>query len=309
MDANLTISPAISTIRNTIELRANSAIITIFGDAILPRGGNIWLGSLIELAHSLGISERLVRTGVYRLSQEGWLTSHSQGRRAYYALTEPGEEKFNEAQRRIYAVEPVNWDGVWRMVQLLPQISTPTRKSLKRELGWLGFGQISPTMFIHPTEPRASVERVLKRLDAEDDTLVFRAELSQTVQSDRIQNIVRTAWTLDALNAEYARFISTFIAFESATSATLTSIDAFVLRILLVHDYRRLLLKDPVLPDQLLPGDWNGTQARILAATIYRQIASSADRFVVDHLQTDEGETPPLSRDYWARFGGLEKVI
>ena len=43
---------------DTIDLKANSTLITIFGDAISPRGGEIWLGSLITLAATLGISEQ-----------------------------------------------------------------------------------------------------------------------------------------------------------------------------------------------------------------------------------------------------------
>ena len=54
-------------------LRGGSLIITVFGDAILPRGGSIWLGSLIKLVQPLGLSERLVRTSVFRLAQDGWL--------------------------------------------------------------------------------------------------------------------------------------------------------------------------------------------------------------------------------------------
>ena len=54
-------------------LRAKSLVMTVFGDAIAPRGGSVWLGSLISLLDPLGISERLVRTSVFRLTEEGWL--------------------------------------------------------------------------------------------------------------------------------------------------------------------------------------------------------------------------------------------
>ena len=45
-----------------------------------------------------------------------------------------------------------------------------------------------------------------------------------------------------------------------------TEESAFLLRIPLIHDYRRLLLRDPELPDVLLPGDWPGHQAGNCAA-------------------------------------------
>ena len=52
-------------------LRSGSLLMTILGDAIAPRGGRVTLGSLIRLAEPLGLPERLVRTSVARLAQDG----------------------------------------------------------------------------------------------------------------------------------------------------------------------------------------------------------------------------------------------
>ncbi len=46
--------------RQQDRVQAGSLIISIFGDAVLPRGSRIWLGSLIELLDPLGLNERLV---------------------------------------------------------------------------------------------------------------------------------------------------------------------------------------------------------------------------------------------------------
>ena len=57
--------PALETLvdnfRNRRPIRAGSLIITVYGDAILPRGGTVWLGSLINLLEPLGLNQRLVR--------------------------------------------------------------------------------------------------------------------------------------------------------------------------------------------------------------------------------------------------------
>src|SRR5262245_30400059 len=82
--------------------RANSLIITIYGDFIAPHGGTIWLGSVIKLVEPLGLNERVVRTSVYRLSQEKWLVSQQIGRKSYYSLTASGRKRFEHAYRRIY---------------------------------------------------------------------------------------------------------------------------------------------------------------------------------------------------------------
>ena len=43
-------------------LRAWSLIITLYGDAIVPRGGSLWLGALIEIMDLFGIDGGHVRT-------------------------------------------------------------------------------------------------------------------------------------------------------------------------------------------------------------------------------------------------------
>jgi len=297
----------IGVLKRRVKLRANSAIITLFGDAVLPRGGNIWLGSLIALAASLGIAERQVRTGVYRLAQQGWLTARSRGRRAFYTLTGPGLEKFHEAQRRIHAVEPVVWNGEWQLVQLPTDLPAAERLSLRRELGWLGFSRIGPSLFAHPSKESDAVAGLLARHRLTGGSLVFRARLAETVSEAHIRRVVATAWKLDALNRDYGRFLKTFNPVAEALEAglELSDEDAFVLRILLIHDYRRLLLKDPVLPDPLLPADWHGHAARDLTVAIYRQVAAAADRHLVAHLETYSGKIPALDAAYWQRFGGL----
>ena len=56
--------------RQKSRIQAGSLITTVFGDAILPRGGRVSLGSMIQLLEPLGVKERLVRTAVYRLVKE-----------------------------------------------------------------------------------------------------------------------------------------------------------------------------------------------------------------------------------------------
>ena len=78
--------------RSRPTLRAGSLITTVFGDSIAPRGGTVWLGSLIRAMAEFGVSERLVRTSVFRLVKDGWLQSSQVGRRSFYSLTNEGRE-------------------------------------------------------------------------------------------------------------------------------------------------------------------------------------------------------------------------
>ena len=111
-------------------LRSGSLITTVFGDAISPRGGNVWLGSLISVMADFGISERLVRTSVFRLVRDGWLQSEQVGRRSYYSLTDDGRARFEQATQRIYSVPVGRWDSRWCLL-LLSGLPTSSKELVR----------------------------------------------------------------------------------------------------------------------------------------------------------------------------------
>jgi phenylacetic acid degradation operon negative regulatory protein len=69
------------------------------------------------------------------------------------------------------------------------------------------------------------------------------------------------------------------------------------LRTLLIHEYRRVLLRDPNLPEALLPAGWPGIQARALCETLYRGLLSGSESFLHTLVETPEGPltATPLS--------------
>jgi phenylacetic acid degradation operon negative regulatory protein len=98
---------------DTAPPRAKSLVVTVWGDALAPHGGAVWLSGLIRLLAPLGLNERLVRTSVYRLARDGWLASRQAGRRSLYRLTAQGRRRFESAYRRIYAPPSDAWYGYW----------------------------------------------------------------------------------------------------------------------------------------------------------------------------------------------------
>src|ERR1700722_5281665 len=132
-------------------LRSGSLLITLLGDAIAPRGGRITLGSLIRLAEPLGLPERLVRTSVARLAQDGWLAARRSGRTSEYALTPGGRRRFAAATRRIYGARPHSWNRRWTLIVLAPRGPAQRGERLREELHWMGFGQFAPDVFGHPS--------------------------------------------------------------------------------------------------------------------------------------------------------------
>ncbi|MDU7558668.1 MAG: phenylacetic acid degradation operon negative regulatory protein PaaX, partial [Pseudomonas sp.] len=163
-------------------IRASSLIITLYGDAIEPHGGTVWLGSLIQLLEPVGINERLIRTSIFRLTKEGWLSAEKVGRRSYYSITGAGRRRFDKAFKRVYSSTVPAWDGSWCLV-MLTQLAQDKRKQVREELEWQGFGAISPVLLACPRSDRADVNATLADFDAQEDTIVFETTAQDVMAS------------------------------------------------------------------------------------------------------------------------------
>jgi len=287
-------------------IRGGSLIITIYGDAISPRGGTVWLGSLIKLLEPLGLNQRLVRTSIFRLTKEGWLTSTQVGRRSYYSLTDTGRRRFESAFRRIYAELYPEWDGKWDMV-ITTQLDVELRKVVKKELEWLGFGNIAPGVMAHPMADMVDVSTTLQDLCVNNEVIHMESQLIGTQTSTPLKELVHECWNLQQLAEDYQTFLERFRPIFRALEGakTLDPEQCFQLRTLMIHHYRRVLLRDPQLPEKLLPAEWAGTSARILARNIYRLVHVKAEEYLSVTQETADGPLPEPAPRFYKRFGGL----
>lgn len=294
--------------RSRPTLRAGSLITTVFGDAIAPRGGTVWLGSLIRVMANFGISERLVRTSVFRLAKDGWLKSEQIGRRSYYSLTEEGRARFDQATNRIYGAPSPSWNGEWCLL-LLSALDTDSKETVRKECGWLGFGALSANVLAHPAPDFAELEKCLQRVDAGDGVVVMRGT---TLRSENaMRELTRSCWNLDDIDARYSTFTRRFRPLMKALSdgPELTEKSAFIVRTLLIQEYRKVLLRDPQLPVELLPAGWNGAAAYQLCRNLYRKIHAAADAYLDTRLESADGPLPPPAASFTRRFGGLNDGV
>ncbi|RBW51858.1 phenylacetic acid degradation operon negative regulatory protein PaaX [Marinobacter sp. F3R11] len=287
-------------------LRAGSLIITTYGDIVHPRGGNVWLGSLMKLLKSMGVSERLIRTSVYRLVQDGWLQAEKVGRCSYYSVTGAGLRRFQQAFEHVYTLGTDDWDGSWCLV-FLNQLEPETRARVREELKWLSFGSMATGVMEHPRFTRNELLPLLQEWGALEDTIVMQTQPLEQRSPRALRRQVKESWNLDELGFRYKRFLETFRPLwrELSTNDNLSPEDCVTARILLIHEYRKILLRDPLLPDELLPGDWEGRSAKQLCRNLYRAIYSRADQHLASALENASGPLPGPSQGFYRRFGGL----
>jgi phenylacetic acid degradation operon negative regulatory protein len=289
--------------------KANSLMITVFGDSVAPRGAPMWLGGLIRMVAPLGLSDRLVRTAVNRLTNDNWLARETAGRRAFYGLSEAGHERFESATARIYAPDTQSWNGQWCLVVTSAATLESTRREvLKRDLAWQGFGAVAPGVFAHPLPDLDALGQVLDEHGIRDQTAIFRADPHEIMsdESPALADLVGRGWDLRSLEQSYTALVDRFTPMLDQADK-LDPRHAFVTRSLLIHEYRRAILRDPLLPDALLPKDWPGTAARALCRALYRRIWQTAETHVETNLETADGSLPEASASFFRRFGGLDQ--
>jgi phenylacetic acid degradation operon negative regulatory protein len=287
--------------------RAKSLMMTIFGDAIVPHGGRLWLGSLIELVAPLGVTDRLVRTSVFRLAQEGWLVASREGRRSSYALLPEARPRFERANRRIYAPPGLDWDGSWTLL-LAPggSIDASLRAAVRKELEWEGYAMLAPGLLAHPAGDPDSLAEILARVDGAGRIFACRATELEGIDARPLGELVNEGWNLSGVIDSYRRFIADFSPLLALLQTQAPAPQAaFVMRSLLIHAYRRVQLHDPMLPLALLPKPWPGSDAYALAQAIYRLTWAPAEQYLMDVLRREDDAAPQAETAFYERFGGL----
>ncbi len=293
------------------QLSGTSLIMTVFGDCIFHRGGLVSLASLIQVMDVFGLNERSVRTAVFRLVQNGWLISEKIGRTSYYRITESSRQRFIVADQKIYSFSHTDWDQKWDLV-LLSSVELENKITLKKELEWLGFGNIATNVMAYPGCDHLKLQNLLLNLNMTDQVVLFKAETLELWQESypTVKRMVDTNWPVQELMQRYEKFIADFREFLNLIDldgeAALDVVQAFQIRILLIHQYRRILLKDPNLPFELLPADWPALTARNLSSNLYHAVFQAADEFFLQTARTSEGTMPPAHPQFYKRFGGLK---
>jgi phenylacetic acid degradation operon negative regulatory protein len=277
-------------------IRVWSLVITVFGDAVNPRGGEIWLGSLQDLMQRLGVEPGALRAAMSRLTSDGWLVRIREGRNSYYRLARAGEAEFTTATRRIYTTRKQTWDGRWSVV-LAGHLKTKRKDVLRRDLLSAGFGMIGRDVFLRP-EPEDGPEVAMPGGDA----FVMSARLTEET---RLQDLIRAAWNGDGSRQGFETFERSFAPLLQALQdgSELDPISAMAARTLLIHMFRRAVLREPGLPSELAPSDWAGDEARVLAEAVYSRLAAGSELWLDSCSRSGGDPLPAPAIDIATRFG------
>ena len=267
--------------------RVWSLLITVFGDAVAPRGGAVSSATLGLVTGRLGIGSGAVRTALSRLARDGWLERERRGRRSHYSLSASGRAPFAAASRRIYA----------------PADAAPDARPRLLAIGARGTGGTHP-----PGEPddgtaielRAGLWLLVERDAAQRARLAGAGYLVASAVPGPMPGWLAERLGLAALDARCRRLRERFGAL--AARPPTEPLDALAARLLLVHAWRRLLLRAPVLPPALAPDGWALPATRAFVAALYRALLPASERWLDDWGEGPDGPLPPADGAVRRRF-------
>ncbi|MEV5570265.1 PaaX family transcriptional regulator C-terminal domain-containing protein [Spirillospora sp. NPDC052269] len=210
---------------------------------------------LVRVGERFGIAEGTVRVALSRMVASGDLVQED----GAYALS---ERLISRQRRQDESRDPRTraWDGSWEIaVVTAERRPAAARAALRQAMSELRLAELREGTWLRP----ANLAR--PRPDIVEDQCVFLAGEPEQPPAE----LAATLWDLTAW-AGTARALLEALG-TAGTFAEQFTISAAVLR----H-----LLKDPILPDDLLPPDWPGPALR----EHYRSLAADLDRLILEHV-------------------------
>ena len=242
--------------------RVWSMLVTIFGDLAQAPRDRIDGPLLTRLTDGMGIRPEAVRVALHRLRNEDWITSVKSGRTSSHALTSRGRRESEAATVLIYSTAeelPADWQLV---------MTESNDADLRAATLAAGFVQLAPRVFAAHS---AAV--------APGDTVVLAGGPVP-------------GWLRDQLiPAELTEQFRDLLAVLRAVSGAMdrhtpdSALTVALLRCLIVHHWRRLVLRQPYLPPSLTGADWPGHLCRIEVGALLGRLPRPS----LPELQADPG--------------------
>lgn len=248
---NLWFDTTVQQLNDPQNQRVWSVIVSLFGDLAQDKGARISGGALTRIITPMGIKPEAIRVALHRLRKDGWIESARAGRASVHYLTEYGRSQSAAVTPRIYerrAAAPVDWhlliaeDGSGQAtldeVLLLPNYVAVNRTTA------LGHGPV----------PRSLND----------------------LMAAQVSHVAVPGWLKTRLFPEHLREACAALQQDlsriTPPPSGLTPSQTGTLRTLIVHRWRRVVLRHPDLPASFHPADWAGETCRGLVFQLLDQL-------------------------------------
>lgn len=260
--------------------RPRQMLVTLFADYWLDDDASVPSGALVDLMEHFDVPATGTRTLLSRLSRDGRLVSHKEGRRTYYSLAETPHRQLRQgfdsmcAFGRIPDASPPQWTC---LTFTIAESQRAQRAKLHRGLSWLGYAPLYDGVWISPRPSSAAVQGLLEDLGVEHAT-IFEATARQAGLS---HGSPTDAWDVGHMQVIYRQFLQEVeTAADTLTSGQISTPEALVMRTQLINVWRAFPRLDPGLPLSMLPADWPRKEAADAFQYLYNELEPTATSVV-----------------------------
>lgn len=237
-------------------IRVWSLVVTILGD-LCQRPEDFLPGRTLNmLVERLGINNQALRVALHRLRRDGWIRTERDGRASNYFLSDQGRAMTQSVRDQIYTPIPTRNIPI-RMVMAAPSVPAAD------------FADLLPDDAMSLSARVALVADT----DSQFDDCLVTAFSPQTLPNWAIDTIAPPD-----LCSEYTQLHSAVTQMLNR-SIPASLADRTAMRLVILHHWRRLILRQNVLADILMPADWAGSNAR-------EAVMSALERYARPDLQT-----------------------
>ncbi len=251
-------------------LRVWSLVISIYGDAVIPRGEKFSLRGLHAILERMKIGSGAIRTAMSRLTNDGSMVRLREKGNSYYKLSPAMTSITVQASKKIFSNydDGDKWQGAWQLATVKRQDLTD---DLIDELQGAGFIRLHLHLFIRfigkneqlPDIPQLMFFHADANADADNKAQILAWVKKQHKSSELYDTLVTQFQTLhEALQRR----------------DELTALDALVARILLIHAWRKAVLID----DCYHPANPFYYQAYQLTQSFYHLLWEASEQWLDD---------------------------
>ncbi len=243
-------------------------------DALLREDGTVDAGELYDVAGALAMSDQQVRLCIKRLVAEGAFTHEGRGRKALLRATAdtvraiaPDIEFVRYAFQQDAGLAP--WGGTWHLAAFaVPEASRTARDALREALLRLGGAVLQGGLYVSANAWEPYVEDEARRLGVLDRVTFLtsndlrRGDLREPVA------LARELWPQQTIADRYHRLgaVARPRLERLNDPVELTAPELLTIAVEIAAEFTRAMEPDPLLPPELLPQPWAGSQARELVA-------------------------------------------
>lgn len=256
-----------------------SLIVTIYGLYAREVGGWLSVATLIRMLALLGVDEPAVRSSISRLKRRGILVAERVDGAAGYGLSDSAREILAEGDQRIFTRRTASLDEGWVLaVFTVPEGERARRHLLRSRLSWLGFGNVTPGVWIAPAHRAGAAADVLGRSGLGSYVDLFTA---QHLDPAGLRERVAQWWDLDQIQTSYGAYLEKWgPVLDSWRRRAGAPAAAFADYVSTLTAWRRLPYLDPGLPKEVLPDGWRGADAAEVFFALRDRLAEPAHEFV-----------------------------